>query len=265
MRPIHRPPRVPADRHPHCAWTVTIDESHAPALPIPALAINERSRAASIQLAPIDGTDEGQSDYRGPLVSDLDFDCFSRSALARIADEVCLQMHLLDRAFTIAVADRCETASELESIRRNQLVGIAGLGAERLARALRLPSDRSDIRDSALTLLSLHPLLNPAAYVTASVTDGSVVVEQSPAHDDAAWVSLCGPRWFAPMQSIVQALDRHLDVEVVPRPDVGDGAWSVSVVERDDEAPEADAVAIAKLSTGAGFSFERRTPSVAPS
>lgn len=25
IRPIHRPPRRPADRHPHCAWTVSID------------------------------------------------------------------------------------------------------------------------------------------------------------------------------------------------------------------------------------------------
>ena len=30
IRPIHRPPRVPADRHPHCHWTVTIDESNPP-------------------------------------------------------------------------------------------------------------------------------------------------------------------------------------------------------------------------------------------
>ena len=25
VRPVHRPPRVPSDRHPHCAWTVVID------------------------------------------------------------------------------------------------------------------------------------------------------------------------------------------------------------------------------------------------
>ncbi|MGZ8801710.1 MAG: hypothetical protein ACXWZL_03570, partial [Mycobacterium sp.] len=28
VRPIHRPPRTPSDRHPHCAWTVIIDESY---------------------------------------------------------------------------------------------------------------------------------------------------------------------------------------------------------------------------------------------
>ena len=28
VRPIHRPPRLPAGRTPHCAWTVIIDESY---------------------------------------------------------------------------------------------------------------------------------------------------------------------------------------------------------------------------------------------
>ena len=34
-------------------------------------------------------------DYSGPLLADVDFGAFSHSALVRIADEVCLQMHLL--------------------------------------------------------------------------------------------------------------------------------------------------------------------------
>ena len=39
VRPIHRPPRTPADRHPHCAWTVIIDESYPEVSSIPALDI----------------------------------------------------------------------------------------------------------------------------------------------------------------------------------------------------------------------------------
>ena len=54
MRPIHRPPRAPADRHPHCAWTVIIDESHPDAQGLPPLAVIEKTRAASWELAPID-------------------------------------------------------------------------------------------------------------------------------------------------------------------------------------------------------------------
>ena len=47
VRPVHRPPRAPADRHPHCAWTVVIDESHPPVGGTPLLAENARSRAAT--------------------------------------------------------------------------------------------------------------------------------------------------------------------------------------------------------------------------
>ena len=88
VRPIHRPPRTPADRQPHCAWTVIIDESYPEATSIPALDIVAETRAARWQLAAIDRADEGQADYSGPLLSDFDFAAFSHSALVRIADEV---------------------------------------------------------------------------------------------------------------------------------------------------------------------------------
>ena len=30
IRPLHRPPRVPADRKPHCHWTIEIDPANEP-------------------------------------------------------------------------------------------------------------------------------------------------------------------------------------------------------------------------------------------
>ena len=66
----------------------------------------ERSRAAIVELDPIDAADDGAADYSGDLVSDIDFDAFSHSALVRIADEVCLQMHLLNLSFVHAVTER---------------------------------------------------------------------------------------------------------------------------------------------------------------
>jgi hypothetical protein len=250
VRPIHRPPRAPAGRHPHCAWTVIIDESHPEAVGIPLLAVNERSRAAGLDLAPIDPAGDGLADYSGPLLSDLDFAAFSHSALVRIADEVCLQMHLLDHAFALAVGKRAAGAGELLRIRRKQLVGIAGVAAGRLARALDLPGDA----EGAARLLALHPLLNPAAYVDARVTGAEVAVRPSPAHEDDAWISLCGPGWTAPLQAIVRAADARLDVEVTG----GDDEWRLTVVRRDDPAPEPDEVAVVRFSTGAGFTFEPR-------
>ena len=62
-----------------------------------------RPSAARTELDPIDPNDEGMADYSGELLSDVDFGAFSHSALVRIADEVCLQMHLLVLSFSIAV------------------------------------------------------------------------------------------------------------------------------------------------------------------
>ncbi|MBO0842388.1 MAG: hypothetical protein J2O46_04325 [Nocardioides sp.] len=251
VRPIHRPPRRPADRQPHCAWTVIIDPSYPSVDPIPALASVERSRAATLSLAAIDPADDGLADYAGALVSDLDFTAFSRSALARIADEVCLQMHLLDQGFRLAVEARASSAEDVTRLRRKQLVGVAGLGAERIARAL----DLAPTPEGAARLLALHPLLNPAAYVSAKVTGDTLTVTRSPAHDDQAWVSLCGPEWSAALQSVVRGLDPHLDVEAER---VDDATWRAVVVRRAEPANEADEVAVAKVSTGASFAFEPR-------
>jgi hypothetical protein len=254
VRPIHRPPRVPADRAPHCAWTVTIDPSYPEPEPLPGLAVNARSRAARLELAPIDPADEGLADYRGPLLSDVDFAAFSHSALVRIADEVCLQMHLLDRGFAMAVAERTETDAELERIRRKQLVGVAGIGAERLARALGLLGAADPVA-AAMRVLAVHPLLNPAAYVSASLASGTLEVSPSPAHEDDAWIALCGPDWTAALQAVVRAVDPRLDVAVT---DLGDGAWRATVALGAQAAPEADEVAVTRFSSGAGFVFEAR-------
>ncbi|QYJ03888.1 hypothetical protein KUV85_16430 [Nocardioides panacisoli] len=253
VRPIHRPPRTPADRQPHCAWTVTIDDSHPEAEGIPALARNERSRAAGIALAPIDPTEDGAADYAGPLVTDVDFAAFSHSALVRIADEVCLQMHLLDRGFAMAVRGRAADEAQLLSLRRQQLVGAAGIGALRLARALGVTRDEAGAR----RVLALHPLLNPAAYVDADVPvpDGTLTVRPGPAHEDEAWISLVGPDAPDALQAIVQAVDPHLDVEVTPAGE----AWTADVVRRAEPAEERPEVAVTKFSTGTDFAFEERT------
>ncbi len=248
VRPVHRPPRTPADRAPHCRWTVTIDSAHPPVSESEGCVALQRSRAAAVELAPIDRSEKGLADYAGPLLSDLDFAAFSHSALVRIADEVCLQMHLLDLGFRRAIGTR-STLDEARTIALRQLVGIAGVAAERIHRALDLPSGM----DGALRVLSLHPLLNPATYVHASVSD-AVVVRPSPAHEDGAWVARCGPHSVAPLQAVVRAVDPCLDVEVSG----SDAAWTATVVRRDDPAPVADEVAVTRISTGATFTFEPR-------
>ncbi|MDF1602431.1 hypothetical protein [Nocardioides sp. YIM 152315] len=246
VRPVHRPPRTPADRHPHCAWTVTIDESHPEVTPLPPYHVIARTRAAGLELDPIDPADEGAADYSGPLVSDVDFAAFSHSALVRIADEVCLQMHLLNLSFVHAVRRRATDDEQALEIATRQLVGVAGIAAERIARALRT--------DDPMRVLELHPLLNPAAYVDATVEGTTLTVRPSPAWEDAAWIALCGPARVRPLQALLRAVDPHLDVEVEGSP----WRWTASVVRRDEPAPEADEVSVTRLSTGSSFAFESR-------
>ncbi|MDN5745823.1 MAG: hypothetical protein L0H31_11950 [Nocardioidaceae bacterium] len=220
------------------------------------MALVERSRAAHLDLAAIDAEDAGVADYAGPLLSDIDFAAFSKSALVRIADEVCLQMHLLDRSFALAVADRCETESELLTLRRKQLTGVAGIGAERLARALGLAGSQDPT--AAVRLLAVHPLFNPAAYVSASPGGDEVAVYPGPADQDAAWITLCGPDFPAPVQAIVRAVDEHLDVEISLLGASEADGWRALVVRREQPTPESEEVAVTRFSTGAAFSFEPR-------
>ena len=244
VRPVHRPPRTTtaqqADQHPHCAWTVVIDESHEPVGLSEGCMALQSSRAASIELDPIEPSSPGRSDYSGPLLADLDFAEFSHSALVRLADEVCLQMHLLFLGFRRAVSARLPE-DEAREICVKQLTGIGGVAATRIQRALSLPTSA----EGASRVLSLHPLFNPVAYVSTS---------DSPAHEDGAWISLVGPSEIRPLQAIVRAIDPYLDVDVTGSPT----GWTVAVVVRNEPADEPGEVAVTRISTGAAFTFEPR-------
>jgi hypothetical protein len=250
VRPLHRPPRTPADRMPHCAWTVKIDESYPEVQGIPALDIVRQTRAATWQLDPIDATDEGQADYSGPLLSDFDFAAFSHSALVRMADEVCLQMHLLYLSFAIAVRARAADEAEAIGVCTKGLTGIAGLAAERIHQSLKLPAGIEGV----LRVLELHPLLNPVGYVAAELESNRLHVRPSPAHHDGAWISLCSPGSVQPLQAIATAVDPHLEVQVSGTTD----DWTAELIETDTDAKELPEVSVVRVSGGATFQFEPR-------
>jgi hypothetical protein len=241
---------VPSDRHPHCAWTVIIDESHPAAESIPALDIVAQTHAATWELDAIDRSDEGLGDYSGPLLSDLEFGAFSHSALVRMADEVCLQMHLLYLSFAVAVRARAGSDAALASaVGTRQLTGLAGLAAERIHRALSLPGGT----DGVSKVFELHPLFNPLGYVNAE-THPQLRVRRSPAHDDGAWISLCSPESTQSLQAIATAVDPHIEVRI----NGNTTDWTVELSETDTAATELPEVSIAKVSGGSTFQFQPR-------
>lgn len=249
IRPIHRPPRTPVDRSPHCAWTVIIDESYPPVEDHPHLATIAGTKAASWELAPIDPSDDGQSDYSGPLLADFDFAAFSHSALVRMADEVCLQMHLLNLSFILSVSKRAE-GDLLREICTKQLIGLAGIAAERIHKALKLPAGAEGV----LRVLELHPMLNPAGYVEADIDAGRLHVHRCASHDDGAWISLCSPASVQPLQAIATAVDPHLEVHVTGT----DTDWTLELQHSDTVATVPSEVEVVKFSGGATWEFESR-------
>jgi len=249
IRPIHRPPRVPSDRNPHCAWTVKIDDSYPEVEDHPHLAEVGESKAASWELTAIEPSDDGEADYSGELLADFDFAAFSHSALVRIADEVCLQMHLLNLSFIVSVRKRADDALTKE-ICTKQLIGLAGIAAERIHRALGLPKTI----DGVQRVLELHPLLNPAGYVDADIENGRLHVRRSAAHDDGAWISLCTPGSTKPLQAIATAVDPHIAVHVTGT----DTDWTLELQHSDAVSKESSEVEVVKFSGGASWEFESR-------
>jgi hypothetical protein len=260
VRPIHRPPRVPAGRSPACHWTVTIADTN-PELPVPTEAHAMAStQAATLELSPIDLRDPGRSDYAGPLVADLQFSEWSGSALRRIIDEVCLQGHLLVLSFLAATGKRAGGPGRAAEFGRRQFTGVAGVVAARLRDALELAPTLT----GAAHLLALHPALQPYEYVRCDVDldDDRLVISldrDTPAIKDQAWPSLLDAGHLEPLDAMVWAIDSHLRCEAI-----SDGAsLVVEVVRGAVEAPLSDDVLLTRFSTGATHSFETRGTPVA--
>jgi hypothetical protein len=260
VRPVHRPPRVPADRSPHCAWTVVIDPSH-PELQVPAQALAiGATAAATLELDPIDPRDPGLHDYPGPLLSDLDFRQWSASALRRIAEEVCLQGHLLALSFLASTRNHVDTDDDARSFSRRQFTGVAGVAASRLHAALGLGTTQGDVA----AVLALSPGLLPTAYTGVGVDVGDRVLVRvdraAPAAADGSWPTLLDADHLEPLDAIVGAVDRRYRCLAVAD---GPGELVVEVVRGDDELPVPDDVRLTRFSTGADFAFtDRGTPVV---
>lgn len=254
--PIHRPPRVPADRHPHCAWKVTIDPENE-ALPIPELAtVIGGLEAASSELSPIDPSEAGLADYRGPLTDDLQFHQWSRSALVRMAEEVALQHHLLSLSFDLSVRGRCDADAATDLLRK-QFTGVAGVTAARVRRCLNAGAGAADLA----RVVRLHPALNPVQYTQIGVTvQGAERVQvrlpaDSPARRDRGWLWTIDTEHCEPLEAIAVGVDPHWN-ELSARHDgtdlIVEIGWSPNVVKPRGE------VALTEFSKGAAFEFADR-------
>ena len=257
MRPVHRPPRVPADRLPHCLWNVTIEPDAEP-LPEPEGARwLATSKAARLALTTPAGNPDpgGDTAYDGPMDPDLDLRRFSQPTLVRILDELALQGHLIARSYMHAVEQRRGTEAALR-LGAHQMTGIAGLSAKRLARAL-------DTRD-VTRVLDLLPMFHPRAYVDARVWgDDETTIALSPCpaldeDDELTWPAMLARGENGPIEAAARAIDPTATVARIDPPPGARVAWVVRSNPGAEAFAEANEVRVASFSTGAEYEFVQR-------
>ena len=125
------------------------------------------------------------------------------------------------------------------------------MAAERIHKALKLPGGAK----GALRVLELHPLLNPAAYVSADVDPDFVHVRRSPAYEDGSWISLVSP--VADAAAAGHRRRRSTRI-CAPRSRAPSPTGPCASIETDTAAKELPEVEVCKFSGGASWVFEER-------
>jgi hypothetical protein len=258
IRPIHRPPRRPADRHPHCHWSIEIDPANEPVQ-----AIEQTQKVARLPLASVPNRREpetnpaGRIDYRGPLDLEFKLGNLSTAALAAVAREFQIQEHLLSSSAEIALTARfgAEQARAIGAAQWNAVGWIAGL---RLARALGVAGGGTP---AVAAVLRYGATLPPGFSRDITVRGDRIQLALEPASSDL--LDPENPGWLG---QLVRGSGRGVEVlaqSVEPRArlvslDASEGriALELSVDLRASAAEAPPEAAFMKLSTATGFVFD---------
>ncbi len=264
VRPIHRPPRVPSTRIPHCRWKVFIDAESSAFTPHPNVGIVGTSKLARLEIAlpEKDAEPGGWADYAGPFDPEFQLEDLSQRALLAANLEFALQSHLLARSFLLCVGQHYGEGLVPE-IAAEQWTGIGGLSAERLRRAFGLGDDAAAIA----RIFQLHPCFHPRDYIDLRVAlegDGvRIAFGSCPAFEEGdpySWLAGLRAEVHPALDAIARAVNPRASCR--PAPPRGDErlAFQVRIDPGGEPHPESRDVKLAKLSRGAHLVFQRRRP-----
>ena len=262
MHPVHRPPRLPADRTPHCHWVVEID---AGAEPVREISLTQRVRQSLLAQLEIDRPPDrepgGWTDYDRPFDPGFQLEDLSHGALVGVCKELALQNHLLIRANMLTVIERHDeqTARQVASA---QWIGSGWVMSERLKRALGIGGDGVD---AILKVVQLHPAFQPHEYAhlrCARGTDGrgrialadcAALSEAEP----AGWCALLGAAPHPGLDALVRGVNPRAHCVAVPARPGERLAWEIVLDPAGDAAAEPSEVKITRVSGAASFQFAR--------
>ena len=253
IRPIHRPPRVPADRHPHCHWALTIDPTADPIVADPLTdRVGELPIAGVPNAVPADREPGGWRDYSGPFDPEFRLECLSQGALVAVLREFSMQCLLLSASAELHLAGRQDPAVVRDAM-ADQWAGASWVAAERIARGLGIDGGGLD---AVLAVLAVHPGIPPCVDLAIARTDdagATVTVEASREVLDAeapGWIGLLArdePRGIA---AIAQAVEPRATVSVT-----GPHTFTIHVDPSHAPVVTPSSVELTRISTAASWTF----------
>jgi hypothetical protein len=265
IRPIHRPPRQPVDRVPHCHWTIEIDPDAEPVKEIALTQLLRRSRLAQVELErPEDAEPGGWPDYERPLDPEFQLEDLSHGALVVVCKEFAVQDHLLVRSLMTTLAER-EGEGAAREVAQAQWNGAGFAMSQRLQKAMAISGDGAE---AILKVLQLHPAFQPAEYIhlgfeLTSDSRGRFWIKECDALNEEepwSWFALLGDSPNPALDAMVQAVNPR--ARCIPIKPSGPErlAWEVVVDTDAEPAAEPREVEFARLSGAWSFAFTRRRP-----
>ena len=264
MRPIHRPPRNPAGRHPACRWSVFIGDEAEPYEQHPNLELVRGSKIAAIEtiVPEEDGEPGGWIDYSGDFDPGFQLEDLSHRALAVLCQEFAVQSHLLVRAFMLC-ADQRVGPEVSKRLGAGQWTGIAALTAERLRAPLGIVGD--DI-DSIAKIFQIHPCFHPRSYVDFRVEitgpqSARIAIGDCPAFEESdshSWFAGLSDEVHPALDAIAGVVNPTARCHAVRDPEGARFAWDVVIDPSAQPQPVPRELSLAKISRGAAFQFEQR-------
>jgi hypothetical protein len=253
MRPIHRPPRTPADRQPHCHWTIKIEPGVDPVIEEPlTLEVGRLPLARVANERPADREPGGWHDYAGPFDPEFRLEHLSQGTLVAALREFSLQAHLLASSADLFLSQRHDRA-KVREVLANQWAGANWIAAERIAS---LRGVGGGGIDAIAELLALHPAFPPG--ITASVErsgeqQATLRLSGPPElldEDTPGWLGLLASGEVRPIEAIALAVNPRASVTAAaPR------SFAISVDPQAEPAKEPQSVALTRLSSVAAWRF----------
>lgn len=254
MRPIHRPPRTPAGRHPHCHWTIRIEPEADPLIEEPlTLEVGALPLARLPVERPPDREPGGWSDYAGPFDAEFRLERLAHGTLVAVLREFSLQAQLLASAADLYLSERHDRAKAREVL-AHQWQGACWVAGERIAAELGIGGGAAGVAQ----LIALHPGLPPGVAIAiepAGAHGLRVTLDAPPELLDSAapgWLGLLASGEVHGLEGIARAVDPRAQVTAVGR-----HVFQIDVDPSHAPAETPQSVTLTRLSTAAAWRFQR--------